>query len=143
MGTYTAAVITVSANQGDVQLTAAADPEPGFAAAPGATIPASQIQIQGTQGTAPNLTVPVQVNLQSPLVVSTIVEHTPPGTAATIWAVNFNGPSAIDLGSASGQSTLAAGLVANTPVKVFGIPQVQGTLKAYVILYYTGTLPTS
>ncbi len=109
VGTYTAAVITVSANQGDVQLIAAADPEPGFAAAPGATIPASQIQIQGTQGTAPNLTVPVQVNLQKPLVVSMtqnnalelefdlghpafIVEHTPPGTAATIWAVNFNGP---------------------------------------------------
>ncbi|MBV8740384.1 MAG: hypothetical protein JOZ12_01300 [Sinobacteraceae bacterium] len=109
VGTYTAAIITVSANQGDIQLTAAADPEAGFGAAPGASIPASQIQIQGAQGMSPNLTVPVHVDLQSPLVVSTtqnnalelefdlghpafIVEHTPPGAAAPIWAINFNGP---------------------------------------------------
>jgi len=38
-GTYTGAVLTVSANVGDVMLVASADPEAGFAAAPGATIP--------------------------------------------------------------------------------------------------------
>ncbi|HSZ07842.1 MAG TPA: DUF4382 domain-containing protein [Steroidobacteraceae bacterium] len=108
-GTYTAAVLTISANSGDILLTVAADPESGFAAAPGATIPASQIQIQHTQGAAPNLTVPVNVNFVSPLVVSTtqsnaldlefdlahpafIVGHVPPGTGTTQWAVNFNGP---------------------------------------------------
>ena len=109
VGTYTAAVLTVSANAGDISLTVAADPETGFAASPGATIPASQIQIQHTKGTSPNLTVPVSVNFVSPLVVTAnqnnaldlefdlghpafIVGHVPPGAGTTEWAVNFNGP---------------------------------------------------
>jgi hypothetical protein len=109
VGTYTAAVLTVSANSGDILLTAAADPEAGFAAAPGSTIPAAQIQIQHTKGTSPNLTVPVSVAFVSPLVVSAsqnnaldlefdlghpafIVGHNPPGAGATQWAVNFEGP---------------------------------------------------
>src|SRR5271167_1728574 len=36
-GSYSGAVLTVSANPGDVLLTAAADPEAGFAALPGVT----------------------------------------------------------------------------------------------------------
>jgi hypothetical protein len=109
VGTYTAAVLTVSANSGDILLTAAADPEAGFAAAPGSTIPAAQIQIQHTKGTSPNLTVPVSVAFVAPLVVSAsqnnaldlefdlghpafIVGHNPPGAGATQWAVNFEGP---------------------------------------------------
>jgi hypothetical protein len=108
-GTYSAAVLTISANSGDILLTAAADPEAGFSAAPGATIPASQIQIQHAQGSAPNLTVPVKVDFVSPLVVNTtqnnaldlefdlahpafIVGHVPPGAGTTQWAVNFGGP---------------------------------------------------
>src|SRR6202166_1759745 len=69
VGTYSAAVLSVSANPGDVLLTVAADPEAGFMAAPGSTIAADQIQVQHTQGMAPNLTVPVKVNFESPLVV--------------------------------------------------------------------------
>lgn len=109
IGTYTAAVLTLSANAGDIVLTVAADPEAGFAGTAGATIPASQIQIQHTQGTSPNLTVPVNVSFVSPLVVSAsqnnalnvefdldhpafIVGHVPPGAGTTQWAVNFNGP---------------------------------------------------
>jgi hypothetical protein len=109
VGTYTGAVLTVSANVGDVMLVASADPEAGFAAAPGTTIPSSQIQIQRTQGTAPNLTVPVNVTFVSPLVVTAgqnnaldlefdlahpafLVGHVPPGAGTTLWAVNFNGP---------------------------------------------------
>lgn len=108
-GTYTAAVLTVSANTGDLLLTVAADPETGFAAAPGSTIPAGQIQVQHAQGTAPNLTVPVKVDFVAPLVVSAgqnnafelefdlghpafLVGHVPPGAGNTLWAVNFNGP---------------------------------------------------
>jgi hypothetical protein len=108
-GTYTAAVLTVSANSGDVLLTVAADPEVGFAAAPGATIPSAQIQIQHAQGTAPNLTVPVKVNFVSPLTVAAgqnnaldlefdlahpafLVGHVPAATGETLWAVNFDGP---------------------------------------------------
>jgi hypothetical protein len=109
VGTYTAAVLTVGANVGDVTLTAAADPEAGFAAAPGVTIPANQIQIQHTQGTAPNLTVPINVSFVSPLVVNAtennaldlefdlghpafLIGHVPPGAGTTLWAVNFDGP---------------------------------------------------
>jgi Domain of unknown function (DUF4382)/Domain of unknown function (DUF5666) len=108
-GTYTGAVLTVSANSGDVLLTVAADPETGFAGTPGATIPSSQIQIQHTQGSAGNLTTTVKVNFVSPLVVNAnqnnaldlefdlahpafIVGHVPPGAGTTIWGVNFNGP---------------------------------------------------
>jgi len=109
VGTYTAAVLTVSANVGDVMLIASADPEAGFAAAPGAKIPSSQIQIQHPQGTAPNLTVPITVDFVSPLMVSAsqsnaldlefdlghpafLVGHVPPGAGTTLWAVNFDGP---------------------------------------------------
>ena len=108
-GTYSGAVLTVSANPGDVGLTVAADPEPGFAGTPGAVIPAAQIQIQHAQGSAPNLTVPVRVAFDAALVVTAnqnnaldlefdlahpafIVGHMPPGAGATLWAVNFNGP---------------------------------------------------
>jgi hypothetical protein len=108
-GTYTAAVLTVGANAGDVLLTVAADPETGFVAAPGTTIPADQIQVQHTQGIAPNLTVPVKVTFDSPLVVNAgqnnaldlefdlahpafLVGHVPPGAGNTLWAVNFDGP---------------------------------------------------
>jgi hypothetical protein len=33
--------------------------------------------------------------------------------------------------------------VTGTPVKVFGIPQANGSIKAYVLVYFTGTLPTA
>jgi hypothetical protein len=113
-GTYTGAVLSVGANPGDVQLVASADPEVGFAAAPGATIPSDQIQIQHSIGASPNMTVPVKVNFTSPVTFASgqtalpldiefdlahpafIVGHTPPATNGnapmTIWAVNFDGP---------------------------------------------------
>jgi hypothetical protein len=103
-GTYTAATVTISGSPGDVILTASADPEIGFAAAPGATIPTSQIQVVGTKGSS---TVPVKVKLDTPLVVTAgqsnaldlefdlshpafIVAHVPPTNGGmTMWAVNF------------------------------------------------------
>jgi Domain of unknown function (DUF4382)/Domain of unknown function (DUF5666) len=108
-GTYTGAILTISANPGDVLLTVANNPETGFAAAPGTTIPGDQIQIQHTAGAAPNLTVPVTVEFVSPLVVTAnqnnaldlefdlghpafLVGHVPPAAGTTLWAVNFNGP---------------------------------------------------
>jgi hypothetical protein len=108
-GTYTAATITVGGNPGDILLTVSADPEVGFAAAAGSTIPSSQIQILNTQGSAGSLTVPVKLTLAAPLVVSAtqnnaldlefnlshpafLVAHVPPaGGGTTMWAVNFNG----------------------------------------------------
>jgi hypothetical protein len=105
-GTYAGATLTISANPGDVALTAASDPEPGFAGTAGATVPMNQIQIQGTSGTAGSLTVPVSVTFVSPLVVTAgqtvpldlefdlshpamIVAHTM--ASGTLWAVNLNG----------------------------------------------------
>ena len=108
-GTYTSANLTISGNPGDVLLTASADPEAGFAGTAGATIPSSQIDIEGTTGSAGSLTVPVSVSFVSPLVVTAgssnaldlefdlahpafIVGHVPVTTGTTMWAVNFNGP---------------------------------------------------
>ena len=110
VGTYTGAVLTVSGNASDILLTVAANPEAGFAAAPGSTIPTGQIQVQHTQGSGSNLTVPVDIGFVSPLVVSTtqnnaldlefdlghpafLLGHVPPTAGGlTIWAVNFEGP---------------------------------------------------
>jgi hypothetical protein len=109
VGTYTGAVLTVGANSGDIMLTVAADPEAGFAGTPGAVIPPAQIQIQHAQGSSPDLTVPIGVTFDSPLVVTAnqnnaldlefdlahpafIVGHVPPGAGTTLWAINFDGP---------------------------------------------------
>ena len=110
-GTYTGAVLTVSANPGDVLLTVSDNPESGFALPAGTTVPSDQIQIQGKSGPQGSLTVAVNVGFDSPLTVTTgtnnaldlefdlshpafIVGHTPPPAAAgaTLWAVDFRGP---------------------------------------------------
>jgi hypothetical protein len=107
-GTYTGAVVTISANAGDVSLVAANDPTAGFAGTAGAAVPSGQIQIQGTSGSAGSKTVQVNVQFKQPLVVTTggsnlvnlefdlghpafIVDHET-ATGNTFWAVNFNGP---------------------------------------------------
>ncbi len=109
VGTYTGAVLTVSGNATDILLTTSSDPEAGFAAPPSTTIPSSEIQVQHTQGSGADLTVPVKVNFDSPLTVSAtqsnaldlefdlahpafLVGHVPLGSGATVWAVNFDGP---------------------------------------------------
>ena len=109
-GNYSAAILTLGANPGDVLLTVASDPQSGFPLPGGASVPAGDIQIQGGQGNAGNLTVTVNINFDTPLAVSTgtsnaldlefdlahpafIVGHTPPAAAGTtLWAVNFKGP---------------------------------------------------
>ena len=95
-GTYTGAIVTVSANPGDVELVVAAQPESGFAGTAGETIPSADIQIVGAQGSSGSLSVPVNVNFDQPLVVTAsgsnaldlefdlshpafIVAHNPPG----------------------------------------------------------------
>src|SRR6202167_2198313 len=70
VGTYTGAVLTISANPGDVLLTTSADPEAGFEGTAGAAVPPAQIQIMGAVGTPGSLTVPVSVAFLAPLVVT-------------------------------------------------------------------------
>lgn len=107
--TYTAATLTISGNPGDVTLISSADPSGDFAGTPSTQIPAAQIQIQNTQGTAPNLTVTIPVKFDTPFVVPAATSSVPidlevdlghpafilaqvPATAGApiIWAVNFN-----------------------------------------------------
>jgi hypothetical protein len=109
LGTYTGAVVTVGGNPGDVMLVVAANPEAGFSLPAGSTVSSGDIEIQHTQGSAPNLMVPITVSFASPLVVTSsqnnaldlefdlshpafIVGHMPPGASSTHWAVNFSGP---------------------------------------------------
>jgi hypothetical protein len=49
--------------------------------------------------------------------------------------------SAVDITTSAGQTTIANGLVTGTPVKVYGIPQANATIKAYVVIYFTGMAP--
>jgi hypothetical protein len=112
-GTYTQAILTLGANNTgsacDVSLVVSPDPEPGFPLAASATVPCSQIVINGASGTAPNQTVQTTVNLVAPLAVTTaganvlnvefdlknpalIVEHQSATETQPIWAINFNGP---------------------------------------------------
>jgi len=49
--------------------------------------------------------------------------------------------SPIDVTTSSGLAAITAGLVPGTAVKVFGVPQA-GSLKAYVLVYFTGMLPS-
>jgi len=67
------------------------------------------------------------------------------GSATLVYQVDrSNGTvsiSPVDITTASGLSMLSSALTAGTPVKVYGIPQSDGTLKAYVLMYFTGTTP--
>jgi hypothetical protein len=108
-GTYSGAVLTLGGNPGDVILNVAANPESGFPLAGGTSVPSNEIQIKHTMGTSGALTVPVTVNFDTPLSVSSgasnvgldlefnlahpafIVGHTPPAAdGATLWAINFD-----------------------------------------------------
>jgi hypothetical protein len=40
-------------------------------------------------------------------------------------------------------NAIASNLVSPTLVKVYGVPQPDGSIKAYVVFYFTGTKPTS
>ena len=111
VGTYTGAIMTISANPGDVLLTVAADPESGFPVAAGDQHPVRSDPDPGQAGQRRQPTRFLwQVNFDSPLTVSSsssnaldlefdlahpafIVGHTPPAAdGATLWAVNFKGP---------------------------------------------------
>ncbi len=112
-GTYSAAVLTLGANNNgttcDVELVASSDPETGFDVPAGTSVACGQMVIAGAQGSAPNMTVPLTVNLETPLTVSAnsnnvldlefdlrnpalIIEHQPVNAVSPTWVVNFNGP---------------------------------------------------
>ncbi len=116
--TYTGAVITLSANPGDVTLTVSGDPEAGFVESPNTVVPSSRIQVQGASGNTGSKTVTVPITFNAPYTApqpssgtttnpttatginiefdlsnpAFLVAHTPAGAnPTTIWAVNFAG----------------------------------------------------
>jgi hypothetical protein len=80
----------------------------------------------------------------SPTMPATVDVSTTAQSATLVYQVDrSNGVitiSPIDVTTSSGLAAITAGLVAGTPVKVFGVPQA-GSLKAYVLVYFTGMLP--
>lgn len=98
------------------------------------TTPASPISTGATFAmTVGGASVPVNLSNQS-------------GGATLVYQVDFtNGVftvTAQDITQPSVLTSVMGHLVSPTPVKVFGVPQ-SGNLKAYVVLYFTGTAPTS
>lgn len=70
------------------------------------------------------------------------------GSATLVYQVDrSNGivtVSAIDLTSTSGMTSFTDAMTAGTPLKIYGVPQSDGSLRAYVITYFTGTtMPAS
>jgi hypothetical protein len=76
---------------------------------------------------------------------ATVDVSTASGGATLVYQVDLtNGiltVSPIDVTTSNGLAALTANLTAGEPVKVYGIPQPDGTLKAYVMAYYTGVMP--
>lgn len=54
------------------------------------------------------------------------------------WSNNIITVIPVDISTSAGQTTLAANLLTGTPVKIFGTPQADGTIKCYVLFYFTG-----
>jgi hypothetical protein len=75
----------------------------------------------------------------------TVTLNTSTASAPLIYQVDFtNGVftvSPVDVTTSAGQTTLSTNLVANVPVLVYGIPQADGTIKDYVLFYFTGVAP--
>ncbi len=69
------------------------------------------------------------------------------GEATLVYQVDYgNGivtVSPVDITNSTGIGTLTSGLAVGTKVRISGIAQSDGTLKAYVIAYFTNTTPAS
>ena len=77
----------------------------------------------------------------------TVAVSTTMGSATLVYQIDRTDGmvtvSPIDITTSDGLTQLTAGLAAGAPVKVYGIPQANSTLKAYVLAYFTGTMPTN
>lgn len=76
----------------------------------------------------------------------TVDVSTTPQSATLVYQIDrTNGVitvSPIDVTTSAGLAAITAGLVGGAPVQAFGVPQSDGTLKAYVLAYFTGTMPS-
>jgi hypothetical protein len=79
---------------------------------------------------------------------ATVDVSTTSGSATLVYQIDRSNDvvtvSPIDVTTTDGLNSLTTGLVAGAIVKAYGVPQSDGTLKAYVLIYYTGTtLPSN
>ena len=78
---------------------------------------------------------------------ATIDVSTASGSASLVYQVDRTGGvvtvSSIDVTTSAGLASMTTGLSAGAPVKVYGVPQADGTFKADVLLYYTGEMPSA
>jgi hypothetical protein len=68
------------------------------------------------------------------------------GSATLVYDVDRQGNvitiTPEDISNSSTLTAVGQSLLAGVPVKVFGVPQVNGSIKAYVLFYYTHTAST-
>lgn len=74
---------------------------------------------------------------------ATVTVNSGSGSATLVYQVdrtnNILTISPVDITTSSGLMTLTNGLTAGALVRIYGVPQSNGTLQAYVLTYYTGT----
>lgn len=74
---------------------------------------------------------------------ATVDVSTTSGSATLVYQIDRKNDiltvSQIDVTTTAGLSSITSGLTAGALVKVYGVPQADGTLKAYGLAYYTGT----
>jgi hypothetical protein len=77
----------------------------------------------------------------------TVDVSTTSGSATLVYQVDRTSGvvtvSPIDITTSTGLADLTTGLAVGAPVKVYGTPQANATLKADVIVYFTGTMPSN
>jgi len=78
---------------------------------------------------------------------ATIDVSTTADSATLVYQIDRTGGivtiSPVDVTTPDGLSSLTAGLIAGAKVKVYGVPQADSSIKAYVIAYFTGTAPAN
>jgi hypothetical protein len=71
---------------------------------------------------------------------------TTPGSATLVYQVDRTNSivtiSPEDITTSAGLTAMTDGLAVNARVRVYGVPQADGTIKAYVLSYYTGGMPS-
>ncbi len=76
---------------------------------------------------------------------ATVMVDATSGSATLVYQVDTtNGVvtvSPIDITTADGLAALTSGLAVGTTVKVYGVPRPDGTLRSYVLTYFTGDRP--
>ncbi|MBV8342154.1 MAG: hypothetical protein JO173_07205, partial [Gammaproteobacteria bacterium] len=76
---------------------------------------------------------------------ATIDVSTTTGSATLVYQVNRSGGvvtiTPVDITTPGGLADLEGALTVGAPVKVFGIAQPDGSLAAYVLVYFTGVMP--